>query len=65
MNWDAIGATGEWAGAIAVVATLGYPAVQIRQNASSMRSSTGSVQSSLAKEWWDRKRAFFVGVQGS
>ena len=26
---------------------------------------TGSVQSSLAKEWWDRKRAFFVGVQGS
>jgi len=39
MNWDAIGATGEWAGAIAVVATLGYLAVQIRQNASSMRSS--------------------------
>ena len=37
--WDAIGATGEWAGAIAVVATLGYLAVQIRQNASSMRSS--------------------------
>ena len=31
MNWDAIGATGEWAGAIAVVLTLGYLALQIRQ----------------------------------
>ena len=32
MNWDAIGAIGEIIGAIAVVATLGYLAVQVRQN---------------------------------
>jgi len=32
MYWDAIGAIGEVLGAIAVVATLGYLAVQIRQN---------------------------------
>ena len=31
MNWEVIGATGEWAGAIAVVATLFYLAQQIRQ----------------------------------
>jgi len=31
MNWDAIGAVGEWAGAIAVVLTLFYLAIQIRQ----------------------------------
>ena len=32
MTWDAIGAMGEWAGAIAVVATLFYLAKQIRQS---------------------------------
>ena len=32
MNWDAIGAIGEIIGAIAVVATLGYLATQIRQS---------------------------------
>ncbi|MEJ2238130.1 MAG: hypothetical protein P8X82_07515 [Gemmatimonadales bacterium] len=31
MNWDAIGAVGEILGALAVVATLGYLAVQTRQ----------------------------------
>ena len=30
MNWDMIGATGEWAGAIAVVATLIYLSNQIK-----------------------------------
>ena len=32
MNWDAIGAFGEWAGAIVVIVTLVYLARQIRQN---------------------------------
>ena len=32
LNWDAIGAIGEILGAFAVVATLGYLAVQIRQS---------------------------------
>lgn len=36
MNWEAIGAVGELLGAIGVVVTLGYLAVQIRQNTSSM-----------------------------
>ena len=31
MNWDAVGAIGEIVGALAVVATLGYLASQIRQ----------------------------------
>ena len=32
MNWEALGAIGEIVGAIAVVLTLGYLAVQMRQN---------------------------------
>ena len=40
MNWDAIGAAGEWFGAIAVVATLFYLAIQIRQNTNSIRGQT-------------------------
>ena len=32
MNWDALGAIGELVGAMAVVATLAYLAVQMRQN---------------------------------
>lgn len=40
MNWDAIGAIGEILGALAVVATLGYLAIQIRQSTAVARSST-------------------------
>ena len=32
MNWEAIGAVGELLGALGVIVTLGYLAVQIRQN---------------------------------
>ena len=32
INWEIIGATGEWAGAIVVVATLFYLASQVRQS---------------------------------
>jgi hypothetical protein len=39
MSWDAIGAMGEWAGAIVVVATLFYLAKQIRQSNQMSRSS--------------------------
>ena len=38
MNWDAIGAVGEWAGAIAVVATLFYLALQMRQSQKTERA---------------------------
>jgi len=40
MNWDAIGAIGEIIGAVAVVLTLGYLALQIRQNTHELRASS-------------------------
>ncbi len=39
MNWEAIGAIGEIVGAAGVIATLGYLAIQIRQNTQSVRAS--------------------------
>jgi len=39
MNWEALGAIGEIVGAVAVIATLGYLAVQMRQNTIQMRES--------------------------
>ena len=40
MNWDALGAIGEIVGAAAVVVTLGYLAVQIRQNRADAQTNT-------------------------
>jgi len=40
MNWEAIGAIGEILGAIAVVATLIYLAIQIKQSTRVARSAT-------------------------
>ncbi len=40
MNWEAIGAISELIGAIAVVVTLAYLAVQIRHNSKALHSST-------------------------
>jgi hypothetical protein len=37
MNWEALGAIGEIVGAVAVVLTLGYLAVQTRQNTRAVR----------------------------
>ena len=39
MNWDAVGAVAELAGALGVVASLAYLAVQIRQNTAQMERS--------------------------
>ena len=39
MNWEALGAIGEIVGAVAVVVTLGYLAVQIRQNTLMMKAT--------------------------
>ncbi len=39
MNWEAIGALGEWVGALAVLATLAYLALQVKQNSQSIRSN--------------------------
>jgi hypothetical protein len=40
MNWEAVGAIAEFLGAIAVFVTLGYLAVQIRQNTGSQATAT-------------------------
>ncbi len=40
MNWDAVGALAEVAGAIGVLLTLVYLAVQIRHNSASVDAST-------------------------
>ena len=40
MNWEAIGAIGEIIGALAVVITLAYLAIQIRQNNDLLRSES-------------------------
>jgi hypothetical protein len=45
MNWDAIGAIAELLGAIAVVATLAYLSVQLRQNTASVRASSAAAHS--------------------
>ncbi len=40
MDWEALGAIGEMVGAIAVVATLGYLAIQLRLNTKSVYANT-------------------------
>ena len=40
MNWDAIGAVGEIIGALAVLATLVYLALQVRQNTLQMKATS-------------------------
>jgi len=42
MNWEAIGAIGEVAGAMVVVATLIYLSVQLRHNARSIPSNNSN-----------------------
>ena len=40
MNWEALGAIGDLVGAVAVVATLVYLAIQVRQNTRAMQAQT-------------------------
>ncbi len=51
MNWDAIGAIGEVVGAIAVVATLVYLAVQLRQNTRSVQLAAETGLSEKHADW--------------
>jgi hypothetical protein len=50
MNWEAIGSIGEIVGAIAVVATLGYLATQIRSNTRALSAQTRHSISDFARE---------------
>lgn len=43
MNWEILASTGEWAGALAVVATLFYLARQIRQNSVQIRLNSSQI----------------------
>lgn len=54
INWDALGAIGELIGAVAVVATLLYLAIQIRQNNASQRIA--------AKQEMTRQFADFIDM---
>ena len=54
MNWEAIGAIGEIVGAIAVVATLVYLAVQTRHNAAATQSSAEIEASRQFAAWMTR-----------
>jgi hypothetical protein len=40
INWDAIGAIGEIVGALGVMVTVGYLAIQVRQNTFASRAQT-------------------------
>jgi hypothetical protein len=44
MNWEALGAIGEIVGAVAVIATLGYLALQIRQNTRNIQTNTQALR---------------------
>jgi len=48
MNWEAIGAVGEIVGAAGVILTLGYLAMQIRQNTRALGSTAAQSVSSTA-----------------
>ena len=50
VNWEAVGAIGEIVGALGVVATLGYLAIQIRQNSAVVRASTRQAISTTQSE---------------
>lgn len=69
MNWEAIGAAAELAGAVAVVITLIYLSIQLRQNsalqkltlATASRESTNQVTGLLASDR-EALRVFWAGV---
>ena len=51
MNWDAIGSIGEIVGALGVILTLGYLAIQIRQNTESVQAASELGLSNRSAEW--------------
>jgi hypothetical protein len=71
MSLQDLGSLGEFVGAIAVVVTLGYLAVQIRQNTRSVRTatyqstvtSTGELMMAAARDV-QLSRIWRIGIQG-
>lgn len=69
MNWDAIGAIGEVIGALGVIITLAYLALQIRQNTTMMRAnvkqSQTTVTQNLMQVWLDNSELIMKANAGS
>ncbi len=53
MNWEAIGAIGEILGAIAVVCSLAYLAIQVRQNSRNVQSQNINSQAEQLQKFAD------------
>ena len=51
MNWDAVGAIAELLGAIGVILSLAYQAVQIRQNTRQLSLNAKSMEAASADAW--------------
>ena len=68
MNWDALGAIGELIGGAAVIVTLIYLAVQLRQNTKGIRAQSYynvlSGKNALYRELGANKELFSTLVQG-
>ena len=56
MNWEAISAIGEIVGALAVVITLVYLAIQVREQ---NRESRAAAIDSLSQQWGGLRRHWF------
>lgn len=53
MNWDAVGAIAELVGAVGVIASLAYLALQIRQNTQHIDFNTRAIRSSTFQNFSD------------
>jgi hypothetical protein len=58
MNWDAVGALAELVGALGVVASLAYLAIQIRQSTAQSRLNTNAIEASAFQQLLDHHAAF-------
>jgi len=59
MNWDAVGAIGEIIGAVAVVATLAFLAVQIRQSQRTLRDANVIARYAAADKAFEQFSEFY------
>ena len=58
MNWDAMGAIAELVGAVGVVASLAYLAIQIRQSTAQSRLNTTAIEASAFQQLLDHHSSF-------
>ena len=64
MNWDAIGAIGDFVGGVGVIVTLVYLAVQIRTNTSVLRSQAQrEMSSNITSRFFESKEILSAAVK--